>query len=695
MKKILYSAFLVITSMSLLNAQIDRTKAPAAGPAPKVQIGKYESFTLKNGLTVFVVEDHKTPSVSISLFLENDPVLQKDKAGYVEIAGQLISRGTKNRTKEQIQDEIDFIGASFNTNENGFYAQGLKKHIHKVLDIATDVLYNPTFPAEEFDNIMSMIKTGVASVENSPSQVLNNLQAKIVYGNNHPYGDVLTPKTLNNITLDDVKEYYAKYYIPNSAYLVFVGDINKTEATDLANKYFANWAKGTPVKAKYPTPQLPTTSQIHMFDRPNSSQTSILFTYPVNYKIGDPDFFKTRLIVEILGGSGFQGRLFQNLREKHAFTYGAYASISPDRLVGVFEANAEVKAIKTDSAIYQFIYELNRMSNQGVTAEELEATKKEMTGRFALSLEQPRTIANFAVNTARYKLPKNYYENYLTNLNAVTLEEANDAAKRYVLPFNYNLILVGDRSLFETRILKYDSDQTIQFYDAFGAKKLSRLQEMPSDVTADNVLENYIKAVGGLDNLNGIQDITKKSQATLGANVFMKEEIGKDNQKFMSSITFRDNVLQKEIFDGTKGTVETAQAGKKAMTAEEIGNAKIDAVFFVETKYKEVGLQIKAEGIDIIDESKFYVIRFTKADGNYTRCWYNINTGLKAQSISYFKDDEGKFQSVKTLYSDYAKVQNVLFPHVEGVDFGGGAIIEFIVNSIELNTNVSDNVFSN
>ncbi len=694
MRKILYSAAVLIASFTTANAQINRTQAPAASPAPKIQIGKYESFTLKNGLTVFVVEDHKTPSVSVSLFLENDPVLQKEKAGYVEIAGKMLSKGTKTRSKEQIEDAIDFIGASFSTNSNGFYAQGLKKHINLVLEIATDVIFNPTFPENEFDNIISQMKAEVASTENSPEAVANNLQAKIVYGNNHPYGDVITPKTINNITLNDVKDYYAKSFIPNGAYLVFVGDINKTEATDLANKYFANWAKGTPVKAKYATPQLPSTSQIHMFNRPNSEQTSVLFTYPVNFKIGDPDFFKTRLIVEILGGYGFQGRLFQNLREKRGFTYGAYASITPDRLVGVFEANSEVKTIKTDSAIYEFIYELNRMANKGISAEELEATKKEMTGRFALSLEQPRTIANFAVNTARYKLPKNYYENYLTSLNAVTLEEANDAAKRYVLPFNYNLILVGDREVFETKILKYDSDQTIQFYDAYGAKKLSSLQDMPENVKVEDVLASYINAIGGKENIEKIKDITKKSKASLGANVFTQEEILKDNTKSYSVVMVRDIVLQKQVFDGTKGFSEGASVPKTAIAADEIEDAKIGSLLFLENSYAKFDVKVKALGIDIIDEERFYVVQFTKPDGDYIRSWYSVNSGLKAQTQYYAKNDEGKMIAVsKSFYRDYAKVQDVSFPHVEGVDFGGGLIIDFIMNSIEINTNVSDNVF--
>lgn len=695
MKKLIYSVALLVASLSFSNAQINRAQAPAAGPAPKVQIGKYESFTLKNGLTVFVVEDHKTPTVSVSLFLENDPVLEKDKAGYVEIAGAMLATGTKSRSKEQIEDAIDFIGASFSTNANGFYAQGLKKHINTILEVATDAIYNPSFPQNEFDNLISQYKTALTSAENNPSMIVENMKSKIVYGNNHPYGDVTTPKTINNITLDDVKSYYAKYFIPNSAYLVFVGDINKAEATELADKYFASWAKGKPVKTKYVTPQLPSTSEIHMFDRPNSEQSSLLFTYPVNYKIGDADFFKARLIVEILGGSGFQGRLFQNLREKHGYTYGAYASISPDRLVGTFDAESEVKTIKTDSAIYQFIYELNRMANQGVSSEELEATKKEMTGRFALSLEQPRTVANFAVNTARYKLPKTYYENYLTALNAVTVEEANEAAKKFILPFNYNLIIVGDRSVFETKILKYDSDQTVQFYDAYGNKKLSRLQDLPEGVTVDKIIADYITALGGKENIEKVKDVTIKSKASLGQNVFLKEEVLKDNKKSYSAITIKDNVLQKQVFDGEKGYEESIETGKNAMTADEINDAKLSALLVMELHTADFGIKTEALGIDIIDDERYYVVRFTKADGNYTTNWYHTVTGLKSQSILSVKDKEGKFQSLKSFFGDYSKVNDVAFPYVEGIDFGGGAVIEFVVDEIKVNSNVSDNIFKN
>ncbi|NJM93413.1 MAG: insulinase family protein [Cytophagales bacterium] len=133
-------------------AQLDRSQLPQPGPAPEINIGSYESFVLKNGLKVFLVEDHKLPQVAFKLVVDRKPLLEGDKAGYSGLAGELLKMGTKSRSKEKIDEEIDFMGASFNTWSTGFYASGLKKNVDGLLGVVSDVLLNPTFPADELEN---------------------------------------------------------------------------------------------------------------------------------------------------------------------------------------------------------------------------------------------------------------------------------------------------------------------------------------------------------------------------------------------------------------------------------------------------------------------------------------------------------------------------------------------------------------
>ncbi len=201
-----------------------RKKSPKEGSAPKIQIGKAEMTKLSNGLTVIVVENHKLPRVSFRVFADFDPVQEKDAAGYIEMAGELLSKGTKTRNKAQLDEQVDFIGASLSSDANGVSGACLTKHTDKLLDLLSDVLLNPTFPAEELDKAKRRTESGLASAKENADAIAGNVGNVLRYGKNHPYGENMTEETLAKITLEQIKNYYATYLKPNIAYMVVVGD---------------------------------------------------------------------------------------------------------------------------------------------------------------------------------------------------------------------------------------------------------------------------------------------------------------------------------------------------------------------------------------------------------------------------------------------------------------------------------------
>jgi predicted Zn-dependent peptidase len=289
MKKFIISTVIslfVVTSY----AQVDRTKAPLPGPAPKITLGKYESFTLKNGLKVIVVENHKLPKVSYNLVIDADPTLEGNKAGYVSAFGEMLGRGTTNRTKAQIDEESDMIGASVFPNAGGIYGSVLKKNNEKLLDIMSDIILHPSFPKDEFDKVIKRSKDALESNRTDAGAIAGNLTARAVYGKNHPYGDIETDSTLSNITLQDLKDYYAKNFMPNISYLAIVGDITKAESQPLVEKYFGTWVKGTPTKIKLTNPTPPANPEITMSDRAGSKQSTLRFVYPVQNNVGGADY---------------------------------------------------------------------------------------------------------------------------------------------------------------------------------------------------------------------------------------------------------------------------------------------------------------------------------------------------------------------------------------------------------------------
>ncbi|TAN19986.1 MAG: insulinase family protein, partial [Chitinophagaceae bacterium] len=198
-------------------------------------------------------------------------------------------------------------------------------------------------------------------------------------------------------------------------------------------------------------------------DRPSAVQTNITITAPVVLTPGDMDNFPVSVMNQILGG-GVTGWLFQDLREKHGYTYGAYSSISNDPIVGSFSASAAVRTAVTDSALMRFIYELNRIRNEKVAEIKLDSVKNQLSGNFALSLERPSQIAQFALNLARYNMPADYYKNYLKSIAAVTPDDIERAAQKYITPEQVNIVLVGNAKEFAPYLSPFGKVRYVDIY---------------------------------------------------------------------------------------------------------------------------------------------------------------------------------------------------------------------------------------
>src|SRR5690554_5647339 len=451
------SPILLIISLfvsSLAVAQIDRTKLPEPGPAPEIKLGDVEDFTLPNGLKVFVVENNKLPRVAFSLVLERDPLFEGEKAGMTGFVGEMLTAGTSNRTKEQLDEEVDFIGASLSASSTSLYGSSLKKHQDKILELMADVLFNPVFPQSELDKQKKQALTGLAAAKDNPDAISSLLTNALVYGKDHPYGENQTEKTTENVTVEDVKNYYNTYFKPNIAYLAIVGDIDKKEAEKLVNQYFGNWDKGQVQPLTYEEPTAPEGIKVGIVDRPASVQSVIKLGYPLEMNPAKEDFLSTRVLGYILGG-GFNSRLNMKLREDKGYTYGARSSIGSDKLIANFNASTSVRTEVTDSALTEMIYEVRNIVEKGITEEELEEAKANLSGSFGRSLENPSTIASFAINIARYGLPEDYYSSYLQRLNALTVEDINAAAKKYIQPDNMYITIVGNGKEFKDKVAQF------------------------------------------------------------------------------------------------------------------------------------------------------------------------------------------------------------------------------------------------
>ena len=331
---------ILITGLLLLQinvfAQKDdfRKQAPAARPAPKIELGEAKEVTLKNGLKVIVAENHKLPVFNIQLFVNYPPVLEGPSAGFVDLSGQLLSKGTANRSKAEIDEAVDFIGASFSSSASGLSGSCLTKHKEQLIDVFTDVLFNPSFPEDEFEKLKKQSISALAQAKDDPNTVATNVSSRIRNGRNHPYGEIETEETIGSIKLEECRNFYETYFQPGISYLIITGDIATQEALNLASKYFSDW-ENTPVKrVKFETPQKPEATSVNFVNKLGAVQSVINITYPIELKPGSPDVIKARVMNTLMGayfGSRFK-RQFAGGQSIHLWSQVCYQYRSFDRL---------------------------------------------------------------------------------------------------------------------------------------------------------------------------------------------------------------------------------------------------------------------------------------------------------------------------------------------------------------------------
>ena len=690
MKKIFLFLFAGILLTFTLSAQLDRSQPPKPGPAPTVNIGDYNMFTLSNGLKVIVVENHKTPVISWQLSLDIDPVMENEAKGYVDMAGQLMRSGTKNRTKQEIDEEIDFIGASLNTFSTGIYASSLTRHKDKLLDLMSDVLLNPVFPEDELDKMVEQSISALAANENDANFMVDNLITSVVYGDEHPYGEVVTKASLENITRDHVANYYNTYFKPNTAYLVIVGDITTKEAKKLTKKYFKTWKKGNVPSATYPNPQAPAENTVAFANRDGAVQSVLAVSYPIEMQPGAPDAIKASVMNSVLGGGVFSGRLMQNLREDKAYTYGARSSLSSDKVVGRFTARTEVGNNVTDSALVEILYEMDRMVNEPVDSESLELVKNFMNGSFARSLESPRTIASFALNIERYNLPKDYYKTYLERLAAVTTEDVTAMAQKYIKPENAWILVGGNKGEVAPKLARFSAGNEVLFFDVYGRKVESSGAVIPEGMTAEKVVEGYIKAIGGAEKLKAVTDQKMKMSTEMQGMVIEMESVQKAPDKVLITVSMGGNVMQKQVFDGERG-MATAMGQSTELTGSQLDEMRLQAKMFPELDYANGEYQLELLEVEDLGGQPAYKLQVTNPSGTSVTEFYDVASGLKVRTLTTQETQMGPM-TISANYDDYRDVDGIKIPFALKQQTGPQAM-DMKVVSVELNSGVSDDVF--
>ena len=677
-------AFLFVTVS--ITAQIDRSQQPKPGPAPKISLEKPTEYELKNGLKILIVENHKLPRVSYNLTIDRDPIIEGDKAGVTSLLGSMLGNGTTNISKDDFNEEVDFLGARLNFGFSGGFASSLTKYSDRILQLLADAAMNPLLTSEEFDKEKDKLLEGLKSQAKSVDAVAGRVGGALAYGTEHPYGEFVTEETVNSVSFDDIQSYFTKYFGPNDAYLVVIGDVNTKEVYKRIKKYFGKWKKASDISSFVPEAnQNVEALEINFVDMPNAVQSNISITSNVKLKMSDPDYHAVLIANKIFGG-GFNSYLNMNLREANGWTYGARSSVGTDKYISRFSAGAAVRNAVTDSAIVETIKEIKRFQSEPVEASALANAKAKYVGDFVLALERPSTIAQYAISTKINELPEDFYATYLEKINAVSIEDVQRVANKYFTADNARFIVVGKGSEVVANLEKLGIP--INYFDKYAnpVDKPEFSKPIPEGVTASSVMASYIEAIGGNAAVESVQTMLFNAEVTIEGAPFKPTAVIKSmapNKSSMEMSIAGMGTIMKQKFDGTTGYAEQ-QGMKQPMSEEDVAEQASQKGLFPEAHY--TADEIELMSLSDLDGTDVYKIKVKGFSESFR--YYDANSGLLLREEA---TEEAQGQSVTTItvHSDYRGVDGVMIPFGRKIT-AGPQVFGFNASEVVVNSGVTE-----
>ena len=445
-------------------------KAPINREPLKVTLPKAYETKLSNGLQVIVLEQHKLPNFSMQMVLLSGGLADpQDQHGAAQYTASLLREGTKTRNSKQIAEQVDALGATLGANSGlsslttNVTASGLTDNFDKIMGLFADVILNPSFPADELNKLKTRSLAQLRLQRSQPTFLANEMFAKVMYGS-HPASRVsLTADEIQRITPESLQKFHAANFKPNNAIFAIVGDVKPAEIVAKLEKAFGSWQRGDVSASNIPKANETGPAKIYVINRVPSVQTNLILGN-LSVERTDPDYFALDVMNQVVGG-GPSARLFLNLREDKGYTYGAYSGVSAFKYRGTFRANTEVRTEVTKGSMDELMYELKRIRDEKVAQEEFDRAKSTIIGSFALQLESPGALLNNIITQKLYGLPADYWDTYPQKIAAITQDDVQRVAKKYLDLGRLQVVAVGDASKIAEVLKQYG---TVEIYDTEG-----------------------------------------------------------------------------------------------------------------------------------------------------------------------------------------------------------------------------------
>ena len=700
-KKLIVLSMLVLSSS--LIGQIDRSM-PEAGPAPEIEFKEPYTTKLSNNLTLMVVVNDKLPTASATLIIDNPPILEGDKSGVKDLVTSNMGKGNKFQSKDEFIEEKDFMGSFISYNSSGGSISSLSRYFERTMTMFAQGALYPIFSDEEFEKEKTKLTEALKIDEKNAASIARRVENIVAYKKDHPRSEYTTEASVSNINITDIDNFYKSYFKPNNAYLVVIGDVNLEGTIALSKKLFEDWKYSNELDKMFgegsindfEEPEVSDKTTIHIVDVPNATNVEISFQNIIDRKTSDSDYFSGTVANRVLG-AGPESRLFSVIREEKGFAYGAYSGLpTSSKTKTKFVARTTVRTEVADSAIVEMHNQLRIMRDNPITDEELSNVKSGYFGEFAMSIENPITIANQALSIRSENLPEDFYKTFLSNLNTVSKDDVMQSSKKFFLIDNAQIVVTGKiNDILDNLESIYLDENKIDviYYDAFGEVIEKPDYSVDASVSVENIINKYIDLIGGKNKLEKVESIEIKGNANLnmqGQSFVLEFYSLKNNQnQSLATVTAGGMVVQRSVFNKYQGYNEVN--GQRIPLADaELEQAIINSALFSELNYDFSTIELV--GTAVVDDQKAYEIKITDNKTEY----YSIESGLKIKEVE-IQEIEGNQLSIETTIKEYEEVEGILVPNeinlvTPTLPIPGGITIKF--NNIKLNVKTSDSDFN-
>jgi zinc protease len=457
---------------SIPTSKVERlNRAPVSKEILQVKLPRPVETTLSNGISVMILEDHRFPLVTVQFDINGAGPLYEpaNQPGLAGATARMLEDGTRTRTSKQIAEQIDSLGASlsasagFGSGSTTMVASGLSDTFEQWFALTTDVLLHPNFPADELAQYKARAKPALLQQRSQPNFLANQTLSRALYGE-YPAAVVsATPESLDSLTSAMLMDWHVKHYAPQNTILAISGDVRAATLIPKLRQWLGEWERSKASVTFPPGPPPAAKGKVFLVDRPGSVQTTLLMGN-LAIERSDPDYPALVVLNEVLG-AGSASRLFLNLREDKGYTYGVYSNLIARKYAGPWTAGGDLRTEVTDGAMTEFLRELNRIRDEKVPEEELEAARHSVVARFALSLESPQQLIGYAITRKTYTFPADYWDRYPAQIAAIKAEDVERVAKKYINPVSMQVVAVGDASKIKTVMEKYGP---VEMVDASG-----------------------------------------------------------------------------------------------------------------------------------------------------------------------------------------------------------------------------------